>query len=215
MRPEKCRGAKLDATSWWGLITIALFYTQPGVFLESFLLGWLFLALMFLDPIILQALLAAATHAPNAQTPSNYTLPLLAASIEAGGPSNDGDAEGRGLWYRFALVGGKRAAGLFALSTQPRRRCLTCRLCVSMLVGVGVALSLSMLVRVTCMELCYFSSVRACNNARSTLVMAIFQSTLASSAPANDTGALCSLEGRGGQRERERDRDRDRGCAEG
>jgi hypothetical protein len=110
VRPEKCRGAKLDETSWWGLITVTLFYTQPGVFLESFLLGWLFLALMFVDPIILQALLAAATHAPNAQTPSNYTVPLLASSVEAGGPSNDGDAGGRVLLYRFALVGGKRAA---------------------------------------------------------------------------------------------------------
>jgi hypothetical protein len=55
------------------------------------------------------------------------------------------------------------------------------------------ALSASMLVRVSCMEMCYFTSVRACNNARSTLVLAIFSFTLDSSHSANDTGRLTNL----------------------
>lgn len=40
------------------------------------------------------------------------------------------------------------------------------------------ALSLSMLIRVTCMEICFFASVRAQNNVRSVLVHAIFRKAL-------------------------------------
>jgi len=133
------REARLDGGSWWPLITHALFHTQRAVFLQSFLLGWLFLALMFLDPIILRALLNAVT-------------PATADAPDASPPAT--------LSYKFALV---------------------------------VALSLSMLLRVTCMEVCYFTSVRTCNNARSTLVMAIFASALDSNASAQDTGRLTNL----------------------
>lgn len=42
---------------------------------------------------------------------------------------------------------------------------------------VGLS-ALSMLVRVTCMELCYFFSKRVANNARTTLVLAVFRSTI-------------------------------------
>ena len=46
-------------------------------------------------------------------------------------------------------------------------------------------LSLNMVVRVTCMELCYFNSVRCASNARSILVMAVFRAVLAPPAPAS------------------------------
>jgi ABC-type multidrug transport system fused ATPase/permease subunit len=167
----KCRAAKLDGRAWWGLITNVLFHTQRGVFLESFLLGWLFLSLMFFDPIILQALLAT-TSSP-APLPSNESLalPPAATTLPTANPLTDLPAlttpgtaasagEAHGLWYKFALVG---------------------------------ILSLSMLVRVTCMELCYFTSVRACNNARSTLVMAIFHSSLTAASSPQDTGRLTNL----------------------
>ena len=136
---ERCQSARLGAQDWWQLITAALFHTQRAVFLQSFLLGWLFLLLMFLDPIILQALLDAVSVPAS---PGGLAAPL-------------------GLGYKFMLVG---------------------------------VLSASMLVRVTCMELCYFTSVRACNNARSTLVLALFASSLDSAhLSAQDTGRLTNL----------------------
>ena len=136
---KRCQSARLGAQDWWQLITTALFHTQRAVFLQSFLLGWLFLLLMFLDPIILQALLDAVSVPAS---PGGLAAPL-------------------GLGYKFTLVG---------------------------------VLSASMLVRVTCMELCYFTSVRACNNARSTLVLALFASSLDSAhLSAQDTGRLTNL----------------------
>ena len=55
------------------------------------------------------------------------------------------------------------------------------------------ALSASMLLRVTCMEVCYFTSVRCTNNSRSTLIMAIFASALDSDLSVSDTGRLTNL----------------------
>ncbi len=56
------------------------------------------------------------------------------------------------------------------------------------------ALSASMMVRVTFMEFCYFTSVRAAtNNSRSTLIMAIFASVLDSNLSVSDTGRLMNL----------------------
>ena len=39
-------------------------------------------------------------------------------------------------------------------------------------------LAVSMLVRVSCMELCYFASVRASNNARTQLVVSVFRAAI-------------------------------------
>jgi hypothetical protein len=50
--------------------------------------------------------------------------------------------------------------------------------------GLVILLSLSMLVRVTCMELCYFYSARAANNFRSMLLLGVFRSTVANRARA-------------------------------
>lgn len=141
-----CKRRKLDGRCWWSLCTNCLFHTQRAVFLQSLLLGWLFLALMFLDPIILNMLL------------NSIASPAPSSAASAGG--GDGAEGGASLRYKFGLVG---------------------------------ALSLSMLVRVTCMEMCYFTSVRTCNNARSTLVMAIFAASLDSEHSASDTGRLTNL----------------------
>jgi ABC-type multidrug transport system fused ATPase/permease subunit len=142
--------------------------------MQSFLFGWVFLGLMFLDPIILNALLNAVASTSHPVPASSYTpapaAPALsrelgaqkyaaeAAGVEGGG---GGGAEGGGgLFYKFALV---------------------------------LALSASMLVRVTCMEFCYFTSVRSTNNSRSTLIMAIFASVLDSNLSVSDTGRLTNL----------------------
>jgi ABC-type multidrug transport system fused ATPase/permease subunit len=55
-----------------------------------------------------------------------------------------------------------------------------------------VLLSISMCVRVTCMELTYFASVRVANNARSALVHHVFAQALCSSKP-HEVGKLTNL----------------------
>lgn len=55
------------------------------------------------------------------------------------------------------------------------------------------ALSLSMLVRVTCMEICFFASVRVQNNVRSVLVHAIFRKSLCVPDHELDVGRISNL----------------------
>lgn len=55
------------------------------------------------------------------------------------------------------------------------------------------ALSLSMLIRVTCMEICFFASVRVQNNVRSVLVHSIFRKSLWIPDHALDTGKISNL----------------------
>ena len=57
----KARTDGLDGSAWWALLVNALFHTQRGVFMQGLLCGWLFLTLMFLDPIILRELLDSAS----------------------------------------------------------------------------------------------------------------------------------------------------------
>ncbi|KAJ3234330.1 Canalicular multispecific organic anion transporter 1 [Chytriomyces hyalinus] len=56
------------------------------------------------------------------------------------------------------------------------------------------ALAISMLVRVSCMEVCYFDSTRVANNVRTALVQAIFTSTINNpAAVASNSGMLANL----------------------
>ncbi|CEO96031.1 hypothetical protein PBRA_004721 [Plasmodiophora brassicae] len=110
------------------LVTIT-FSIQPGVFLSSYLHGIAFLACMFIDPIVLAALLSAS--AP--------------------------------MTLSYVLVG---------------------------------VLSVSMLVRVSCMEYCYFQSTRVANNARTALCQALFSSVIRQRVGVRDrpdTGKLANL----------------------
>eukprot|EP00931_Biecheleriopsis_adriatica_P049874 TRINITY_DN28859_c0_g1_i1.p1 TRINITY_DN28859_c0_g1~~TRINITY_DN28859_c0_g1_i1.p1 ORF type:complete len:1375 (+),score=210.90 TRINITY_DN28859_c0_g1_i1:32-4156(+) len=59
--------------------------------------------------------------------------------------------------------------------------------------GLVMALSLSMLVRVTCMEICYFASCRVQNNVRSVLVHAIFRKALTLPDHLVDAGRITNL----------------------
>lgn len=59
--------------------------------------------------------------------------------------------------------------------------------------GLILLLSVSMLARVTCMELCYFASMRVQNNVRSVLVHAIFRKALAVPDHMLDTGKVTNL----------------------
>eukprot|EP00960_Hanusia_phi_P027302 746752-Hanusia_phi.AAC.1 len=54
-------------------------------------------------------------------------------------------------------------------------------------------LFISMLVRVTCMEQCYFNSLRVANNARSILVMAVFRAALRGHRTTAEAGRLTNL----------------------
>eukprot|EP00930_Biecheleria_cincta_P035016 TRINITY_DN24126_c0_g1_i1.p1 TRINITY_DN24126_c0_g1~~TRINITY_DN24126_c0_g1_i1.p1 ORF type:complete len:1366 (+),score=195.29 TRINITY_DN24126_c0_g1_i1:71-4168(+) len=58
---------------------------------------------------------------------------------------------------------------------------------------LAAVLSLSMLVRVTCMEVCYFASTRVQNNVRSVLVHAIFRKALAIPDHELDVGRVTNL----------------------
>ena len=63
--------------------------------------------------------------------------------------------------------------------------------------GLALLLSLSMLLRTTCMEICYFTSVRLANNARSQLIIAVFRSAIASHGSSASATADSSLHGVG------------------
>ncbi|KAH8052963.1 ATPase [Aureococcus anophagefferens] len=103
---------------------------QPRVVLGALGHGWLFLGLMFLDPIILRRLL-----------------------------------DGAG-----------------ADSAAAARRNL----------GYAAALSASMFVRVACMEVCFFGSVRAMNNCRTAIVPLVFRAAVGSRTD-EDSGKLTNL----------------------
>jgi hypothetical protein len=60
------------------------------------------------------------------------------------------------------------------------------RVCSQALV---LLLAVSMLIRVTCMEVCYFSSVRVSSNARSQLIVSLFRSAVDGSASGTATSA--------------------------
>ena len=103
---------------------------QPRVVLGALGHGWLFLSLMFLDPIILRRLL-----------------------------------DGAG-----------------ADSAAAARRNL----------GYAAALSASMFVRVACMEVCFFGSVRAMNNCRTAIVPLVFRAAVGGRTD-EDSGKLTNL----------------------
>jgi hypothetical protein len=74
------RSRPLNEGDWWALITTVLFGTQRAVFMQSFLFGWVFLALMFLDPSILNTLLNAVASTSHPLPASSYTpAPAVAA----------------------------------------------------------------------------------------------------------------------------------------
>ena len=102
----------------WQLVLSCVYRVQPKVFLYSLGCGWVFLICMFLDPLLLNSLLARP----------------------------EGEADAAGIGTSLVLV---------------------------------LLLSLSMVLRVTCMELCFFSSVRTMNNAGCALIHAIFCSAMA------------------------------------
>mmetsp|Transcript_64082 Transcript_64082/g.171487 ORF Transcript_64082/g.171487 Transcript_64082/m.171487 type:complete len:1412 (-) Transcript_64082:386-4621(-) len=56
-----------------------------------------------------------------------------------------------------------------------------------------LVLSLLMLVRVSCMEVCFFASVRAMNNARTALVQVLFRRAVRSPTPGYQPGVLLNL----------------------
>ena len=119
------------------LLVALLGRMQPRVVLYALGHGWVFLGLMFLDPIILRRLLS------------------------------DADDGGRGATRRN--------------------------------LGYAGALSASMFVRVACMEVCFFGSVRAMNNCRTALVPLVFREAVAVDADegderrAYDDGAVTNL----------------------
>ena len=131
------------------LLLASSFLNQKAVFLQSFVFGWAFLAAMFADPIILNALLQSMSEATHATAPPPPP-PLPHHTHDPAQPPPS------------ALPLLVRQLGLVALAAS------------------------SMLVRVTCMELCYFHSKRCANNARTTLVLGVFRSTI----DVHDAGAV-------------------------
>jgi ATP-binding cassette subfamily C (CFTR/MRP) protein 1 len=61
--------------------------------------------------------------------------------------------------------------------------------------GLALALAVSMLLRTTCMELCFFASTRCANNARSSLIIGVFRSSLSalSGRVGGSAGSLTNL----------------------
>ncbi|GAB5358528.1 hypothetical protein AAMO2058_000466100 [Amorphochlora amoebiformis] len=112
---EERRAKGKPPLSGTSMFATLMFRMQPITFLLSLVCGWLFLACMFVDPIILRHLLA---------------------SSESGGGK---------LREHLALI---------------------------------LALSVSMWIRVGCMELCYFASTRTMANCRSALVQSVYHAAI-------------------------------------
>jgi ABC-type multidrug transport system fused ATPase/permease subunit len=118
-------GGSNKATDQSGPMLVALMVRiQPAVFWRCFGFGWLFLACMFTDPLILNRLLDSASA----------------------NDSNDGHGDSNAMLRRNLLY--------------------------------ALILATSMTVRVICMEMCYFYSVRMTNNARSALTQAVYRRAL-------------------------------------
>ena len=154
------------------LLRTTFIYSQRRVFWQCILTGWAFLLCMFADPNLLHLLLVTL------QPPrGNATLQELGAASTASNAAV-GVVDGQMLLSESADGGWPSTALLRSL-------------CLALL------LAASMLVRTTCMELCYFASYRIANNARSRLVMGVFRSAFNPSSAAafggDDSGRLTNL----------------------
>jgi len=191
----------------WRLLAACMFSIHKPLFFQCLAAGWLFLGAMLLDPLILRWLLSSGEeqdtpglHSGGSDvfTPGivsgDAALFLLShLSASAFGPSELLPAEPfspHGLPTYTTQPFFDPVPPVFSPDDLPPFPSpddlppsadlppFPAPSALSRQLGLIALLALNMLLRVSCMELCFFASTRCANNARAALVIAVFRSTV-------------------------------------